>query len=61
MFPKKKYAPTGGHVIAIDAAHERALGDGWQDNPPAPAFEPEPEPEIEAEPEPEPAPKKKGR
>jgi hypothetical protein len=40
MYPKKLYAPTGGHVVAEDAAHERALGPGWSENPPpAPAEE----------------------
>lgn len=37
-YPKKKYSPTGGFVIAEDAVHEEQLGPGWQDNPrPEPA------------------------
>lgn len=33
-YPKRKYAPTGGHIIVTDSAHELALGPGWLDNEP---------------------------
>lgn len=36
MYPRKKFSRQGGYVIAEDAAHERALGPEWMDNPPAP-------------------------
>jgi hypothetical protein len=42
MYPRKKFAPMGGYVIAEDAAHERALGPNWLDNEPQPILDPLP-------------------
>lgn len=50
MFPKKKYAKSGGYVIVNDEHHERALGEGWSDNPLAPQAEPVKEPKQPKEP-----------
>ena len=50
-YPKHKYAPTGGSVLVTDHAHERMLGEGWSDNPPAPVeVVDEPETEMVDEP-----------
>lgn len=36
MYPKRLYSPNGGSITVEDAAHERAMGKGWSENPPAP-------------------------